>query len=624
MHSKNTKQCRRLLGLLLFVTLYSSACHGVEVNAPFGPVIEKAGCSGDSGAYCDLRVYQVMVESFVNGDFAINYGDGYGTSHHRGDIRGVINSLDYIKNLGLNAVWLTPVFDSQAGTPQERLTGTGPVDLKLDATGYYTRDYFSIDPKFGTFADAQELVTEAHARGMYVFFDGVFGHHKGGLLPSPTGKLPVDSMDPSDYFGNPAGYPGRVVDYDSPATLEFYKEVATYWIEEIGLDGYRLDQSYQVPPSALREIRQAVDVAAAANGTLGYLVAETWLEPQDIQSLSYGPASNPVLDSAFDFNMRYAIVDTIAGDEHGNSGFPASTLNEFWAYGTHELYADHALPNLMLGNHDLLRFGDLLQRNSIADPAVPDYWARHRLAFMVQAAYTGPITRYYGEEIGDEVANYAERVTSGCASQGLCDDHVARSSGKVLGVTLQPFQFAQQQLDLLEFHQELMAIRAEYPSLSHGSRQHLYGDDYLYIDLKTLGDEQIVFAMNLSDVPLPVRLSEEMFAAVPTNAWDLLGDQPVEFDGGYLDFVLQPLSAQYILLADSPRTQAGDFDADHDIDGHDFLDWQRSSGLVGALGKWQSHFGTVAAAAITHVPEPNTICCLVLANVLGFFWRMQR
>lgn len=70
-------------------------------------------CSADvATASDDLRIYQVMVESFVNGNSAIGHGTGYGTSHHMGDIQGIIDSLDYIQDLGMNAVWLTPIFDS--------------------------------------------------------------------------------------------------------------------------------------------------------------------------------------------------------------------------------------------------------------------------------------------------------------------------------------------------------------------------------------------------------------------------------------------------------------------------------------------------------------------------------
>lgn len=60
----------------------------------------------------DLRIYQIMVESFVNGDNSIGHGTGYGTSHHKGDLQGIIDSLDYIESLGMNAIWLTPIFDS--------------------------------------------------------------------------------------------------------------------------------------------------------------------------------------------------------------------------------------------------------------------------------------------------------------------------------------------------------------------------------------------------------------------------------------------------------------------------------------------------------------------------------
>ena len=110
----------------------------------------------------------------------------------------------------------------------------------------------------------------------------------------------------------------------------------------------------------------------------------------------------PALDAAFDFPLRWATVGVLAAEENGLSRRPASTLDEPWAYGAHsDTYRDGSVLNLMLGNHDFVRFGDLLQRGGLAEPDDPDWWARHRLAFMVQAAYSGSITRYYGEELGD-------------------------------------------------------------------------------------------------------------------------------------------------------------------------------------------------------------------------------
>jgi hypothetical protein len=320
-------------------------------------------------------------------------------------LRGIINSLDYIKSIGMNAIWMTPIFDSHAGQPREG----GGIDLRLDATGYYTRNYFQIDPRFGTLADAQELVTKAHDKGLYVLFDGVFGHHKGNLIPSPTGKLPVNSS------------PG-VADYNAPQTLEFYKEVATYWINQLGIDGWRLDQSYQVPPSAWREIRSEVEAASAQRaqagqqwGTLGYMVAEDWSDAWTIANRTFGSDTNPSLHSACDFPVRYAIVGVVAGEESGLSGRPASVISESWAYGAHDnVYAGHALPNLMLGNHDLVRFGDLLQRADIQPrrlrmaPAVVG--CKPRLARRLDPRHLHAVMMCEGQSLVDDRASVERRA----------------------------------------------------------------------------------------------------------------------------------------------------------------------------------------------------------------------
>lgn len=546
------------LAVLLAALLFLGTAEAQRVvDQSVGPVQENRACGRNLAEVCDLRIYQVMVESFVDGDSAHDYTDGYGTSHHRGDLRGIIQSLDYIRDLGMNAIWLTPVFDSDAGQPQRRIDGSTHVDLKLDATGYYARNFFAIDPKFGTLEDARELVDAAHERGLYVFFDGVFGHHKGDLAPSPQGRLPIDSTDPGDYFGNPSGYPGRVVDYDAPETLEFFKEVATYWIKEIGIDGWRLDVAYQVPLPAWREIKAAVEAAAQSRrlagkqwGTLGYMVAEIFSGADDIVTQALGTEAEPALDSAFDFPLRWATVGVLAAEENGLSGRPASTLNESWAYGAHSYnYRPGAVLNMMLGNHDFVRFGDLLQRAGIAEPEDAAWWARHRLAFMVQAAYSGVITRYYGEELGDEVPNFAAPVAGDCASQGLCDDHVARSSAKVPGVSVMAESLSADQQALLQFHRELMTARSDYSALSRGSRQHLFSDNVLYIDLKTHGSQQVVFAMNSGSSPQTIRIATSLFLDAPEMAWDILGGSPVTVSGGYLEFELEALQGRYILLA---------------------------------------------------------------------------
>lgn len=476
-----------------------------------------------------LRTYQIMVESFVDGDSSIGHGTGYGTSHHNGDLQGIIDSLDYIQDLGMNAIWLTPVFESEAIDGQDHWAD------RLDATGYFATDYFKIDPRFGDLETARTLVDEAHKRGLYVFFDGVFGHHKEGLVkPSPSGLLPSGSSNPVDY----------------PASLDFYKEVATYWVKELKIDGWRLDQAYQVPTTAWTQIRKAVDEASQsvtytnAEGDqvnpLGYMVAEIWKGESEIASDAYGATDDPALCSAFDFPMRYRVVETLAVNESGVGGRGVDWLDN--GYQTHNQYPSHAQPNLMIGNHDLVRFGDLLQRGGLADVNDAEYWQRHKAAFAFQAAYTGPITLYYGDEIGDQVDGFdAKEDNNTCAVRGVCDDHVARSSAKIEGVTA---TLDANQVDLKNYVKSLMTMRAAHPALYQGSRTNLVASNGSYVDLKVSGDDQVLFALNTLESARNIVLTE---AQVGSNQAlvDLITNQQITPSNGQYQIPMSSLQGRF-------------------------------------------------------------------------------
>ncbi|CAE6949881.1 Alpha amylase [Vibrio sp. B1FIG11] len=484
-----------------------------------------------------LRTYQIMVESFVDGDSNIGHGTGYGTSHHNGDLQGIIDSLDYIQDLGMNAIWLTPVFESEAIDGQDHWAD------RLDATGYFATDYFKIDPRFGDLETARTLVDEAHKRGLYVFFDGVFGHHKEGLIkPSPSGLLPSGSSNPVDY----------------PASLDFYKEVATYWVKELKIDGWRLDQAYQVPTDAWTQIRKAVDEASQsvtytnAEGDqvnpLGYMVAEIWKGESEIASDAYGAADDPALCSAFDFPMRYRVVETLAVNESGVGGRGVDWLDN--GYQTHNQYPSHAQPNLMIGNHDLVRFGDLLQRGGLADVNDAEYWQRHKAAFAFQAAYTGPITLYYGDEIGDQVDGFdAKEDNNTCAVRGVCDDHVARSSAKIEGVTA---TLDANQVDLKNYVKSLMTMRADHPALYQGSRTNLVASNGSYVDLKVSGDDQVLFALNTFESARNIVLTEAQIGSNQALV-DLITNQQITPSNGQYQIPMSSLQGRFFKV--TPNTQ---------------------------------------------------------------------
>ncbi|MGR5547991.1 alpha-amylase family glycosyl hydrolase [Vibrio sp. DNB22_12_1] len=482
-----------------------------------------------------LRTYQIMVESFVDGDSSIGHGTGYGTSHHNGDLQGIINSLDYIQDLGMNAIWLTPIFESEVLDGQDHWAD------RLDATGYFATDYFKIDPRFGDLETARTLVNEAHKRGLYVFFDGVFGHHKDGLIkPSPSGLLPSGASNPVDY----------------PASLDFYKEVATYWVKELKIDGWRLDQAYQVPTDAWTQIRKAVDEASQSVtytnsegkpvNPLGYMVAEIWKGESEIADDAYGMANTPALCSAFDFPMRYRVVETLAVNESGVGGRDVDWLDN--GYQTHNQYPAHAQPNLMIGNHDLVRFGDLLQRGGLADVNDAEYWQRHKAAFAFQAAYTGPITLYYGDEIGDQVDGFAAKEDNHtCAIRGVCDDHVARSSAKIEGVTA---TLDANQVDLKAYVKSLMMMRASHPALYEGTRTNVVATNGSYVDLKTSGDDQVLFVLNTLESARNVVLTETQVGSNQALV-DLLTNEKITLSDGQYQILMSSLQGRFFKVTSS-------------------------------------------------------------------------
>ncbi|MGF1734536.1 alpha-amylase family glycosyl hydrolase [Photobacterium satsumensis] len=478
----------------------------------------------------DLRIYQVMVESFVNGDDAIGHGTGYGTSHHKGDLQGIIDSLDYIESLGVNAIWLTPIFDSIPVEGQDHWAD------RLDATGYFTSNYFAVDPRFGTMEQAKELVDKAHEKGLYVFFDGVFGHHKSNVVASPEGRLPAGEDNPVSY----------------PESLAFYQEVATYWIEELKIDGWRLDQAYQVPTEAWTAIRASVDEASKSVtyvnsegetvNPLGYMVAEIWNNENYIKETGYGAEGDPALCSAFDFPVRYRVVETFAANENGIGNKGGKWLDE--GMNLHSLYPSHAQPNLMLGNHDLVRFGDLLQRGNIASPEQAEYWNRHKAALSFQAAYSGPITLYYGEEIGDELAGYAQKVEQDCAVQGLCDDHVARTSANIDGLTA---NLNEKQRDLKQYVSQLMALRAAHPALSRGERTNIVANDSVYIDHKQVDDDALIFMVSTTSDQDTVELKASDIAS-DGQLVDLLTGKVYSAINGEYRISLAPFEAKFLSI----------------------------------------------------------------------------
>ena len=488
----------------------------------------------------ELRIYQVMVASFQDGDPSIGYTQMWGPDNQLkgGDLQGIIDAVPYIKELGCNAIWMTPIFES----------GTG--NEKLDATGYFAMDYFNIDDQFGTMEKFDELVETCHNEGLAVILDGVFGHNKETVVPSPnrTGiknpGITPDTTNPVNYATN-------------PNSIKYYSDVASYWITEHKIDGWRFDQCYQVSlgENALGttsdkcntgghnywyDIRKVVEEAAASNGTkgvdwgtLGYMVGEHWRgDASLIQKGTVAPGNSKGygLNSCFDFPAYYQVVQAFAQEYDPPKSTENITTGLSYLYktydekgysckeddGTYETY----YPNFMLTNHDLFRIGDLINQKYSDGFDSDDYAKRNMVLLAAQAAYSGPITIYYGDEIADHNAT----TTSGWGA-----DNVARSTGKISG-------FSAREQKVHDWTQKCLYARANHEALWNGSNEQIIGEKDFYVAKKVGGGETIYIAFNYNS-------SSSKSFVISGSGEDLISGEI------FTDSVTVPaLSAMYILI----------------------------------------------------------------------------
>ena len=438
-----------------------------------------------------LTIYQIMVASFQHApDGAEGYTTMWGPSESRknGNLRGIINALDHISSLGVNAIWLTPVFDSTKA----------PIEERLQATGYFCNDYFKVDPRFGTEDDLRELIDEAHKRDMYVIFDGVFGHHGGVTEPSPSGHT-IDlgpAKNDRDFYTANVAYPG---------SLDYFKEVATYWIDKFGIDGWRLDQAYQLCQGGhnyWKDIRKAVEdlcekrrAAGERWGTLGFMVGEDW---GDAATINRGVFSQNGLVSAMDFDGK----DRISGpmqeltSEGLRNGWDdvIMTLSSPRRRG----YAtDSVAPTLFLTNHDGYRLADHF------DPADEHYYEKQMARMAILAAYNGPISIYYGDEYADRSAELT----------GAQKDNISRTSGH-----LDAHNGGEQRLR--DYTAEVMNLRRQNPALWRGETQFVkqaVGDAQTLTVIKTDPEtgNKVLIVFSDTDTTVPVR----GHGGVDVDAW---------------------------------------------------------------------------------------------------------
>ena len=402
----------------------------------------------------DAIFYQIFPDRFANGDPTndppnVQKWGSVPTAwgFQGGDLRGIIQHFDYLLDLGINALYLTPIFSS---TSTHR---------------YNTSDYYQIDPKLGTLDDFHALVETAHRNDVRIILDGVFNHCGRGFLPfvdvlengehSPykdwffINRFPLDAYGP----GDPHNYIGWWNHKDLPKlntvnieVRKFIFGVARYWLE-LGIDGWRLDVPNEIDDDSFwAEFRRVV---RSVNRD-AYLVGEIWdVNPHWTDEKHF--------DGLMNYPVRDALLALLQGRENAIQ-FSERINRLFKSYRSDNLYAMY----VPLDSHDTERFKTLVGGNT----------DKLKLAFLFQMAFPGAPAIYYGDEIGQE---------------GGKDPDSRRAF---------PWKEMDWNQDLRSWIKSLIAIRKRSPSLRRGNFVQLFAEDGLYAFARTLGEEKILIVLN--------------------------------------------------------------------------------------------------------------------------------
>ncbi|MGK9250978.1 glycoside hydrolase family 13 protein [Paenibacillus humicus] len=329
----------------------------------------------------DAVFYQIFPERFANGDTS-NDPEGvlpWGgvpkpDNFFGGDLQGIIDHLDHLQELGITAIYFNPIF--QATTNHK----------------YDTSDYMKVDSHFGTNELLKQLVDACHERGIRVMLDAVFNHSGKEFLPFKDVQKNGEKSKYADWF-HVMEWPIAVKDglptYETfafeplmpklntehPEVKEYLLGAAKYWIEEIGIDGWRLDVANEVDMHFWRDFRKTIKAVNPDAYILGEIFHDSlpWLQGDQFDAVMNYPLTKLVVD--------YAAKGVIDGQVF------AHKIGELFA--SYPVQANEAAFNL-LDSHDTERLLTLCGGSK----------DRMKLATLLQFVFPGAPCVYYGDEIG--------------------------------------------------------------------------------------------------------------------------------------------------------------------------------------------------------------------------------
>lgn len=330
-------------------------------------------------------IYFMVTDRFFDGNESNNTASGaqtYGKDnaglYHGGDFAGITQKLDYLEDLGINTIWITPIVENIPGVT---VTDTGKEDVPYNAAyhGYWASDFTKLNPTLGTEEEFQTLIDQAHNRGIRIMVDIVVNHAGydtdfGDMIRS--GDDIVSGSDQKDSLSNLPDF--RTED---PAVSAQLVKWQTQWVKDFGIDYFRVDTVKHVENDTWAELKNALTEVDSDFKMIGEYAGGGYASNGN--TLGTGE-----MDSDLDFDFNDQATNFVKGNISSVESFLTSrnsVLNNTYMTGQ------------FLGSHDEDGFKKKLLDGGMAEDAAT---AASMVAASLQITAKGQPVIYYGEEIG--------------------------------------------------------------------------------------------------------------------------------------------------------------------------------------------------------------------------------
>jgi glycosidase len=474
-------------------------------------------------------IYMVLTDRFYDGDSSNNgtlnveYRPGNLKFNQGGDWKGLTEKLDYIKNLGVTAIWISPVSENEPLSRDKSESGYH---------GYFTHDYNKADPHFGTKEDLIRLVQTAHSKGLKVILDAVPNHTADYLAEGAT-SYSSDDYQPAAPFNNPAWYHhyGDITDWNDPFQVlnndlgglddlnqdnadarEAIKNAYKTWVQDTGADGVRVDAARSIPKDFLAEFEEYLGVP-----TFGEIFVGDVDYVSDFQNYEWG---------VLDFPLFFQAREVFAHDAD------FSTVKEI--FDQDSKYKDPNRLITFIDNHDRDRF------LCLAD----DNFQKMRLALTFLFTVRGIPDIYYGTE-------------QNCYGGGKPTEW-AGIANKENREVMPSFS---EDGNMYQYIQRLAQLRNNYTCLRTGTQREMWYESNIYAYSRrddSTGQEIITVINNATSNEsrnIPIRAESSLSVGTElTNLLDTSVKATIVSGGvtGKQICVSLPAKTAYVFTADSP------------------------------------------------------------------------